>query len=161
MSHEIQLIIALAAPFLILTVLRINAAMAFLSLCLGYTLLELVAKDASSLITFLAPTAGSISQVSWQLGTLFAPVVLTCIIMVFSIKGHIRVAINALPAAATSVMAVLLAVPLLSPGLRYALQSETLWRTISRSQAVIVGGGAAISLIFLWTQRRHAKKSER
>ena len=121
MPHNIQLIIALLIPFVVLTSLRINAAMAFLSLCLGYVLVELVAKDANSLISFLAPQADSISKTWWQLGMLFLPLVLTCIIMIFSVKGRIRGIFNALPAIATSVVALLLAVPLFTPGLRNAL----------------------------------------
>lgn len=160
MPQDIQLIVALAIPFLVLTVLRINAAMVFLSLCLGYVLVELVAKDANSLIQFLAPQAGSLSQTTWQLVTLFAPVILTSVIMVFSVKGHLKVAINVLPAAAVSVMAVLLAVPLFTPGLRYSLQSQQLWQHLIEVQSIIVGAGALISIILLWTQRRGSKKGK-
>jgi hypothetical protein len=160
MPHDFQLILALLVPLIVLTALRINAAMAFLSVCLGYVLVELVAKDANSLIAFIAPHAGSLSQTTWQLGTLLAPVVLTSIIMLFSIKGHVRVILNTLPAAATSVLIVLLAVPLCTPGLRYAIESQSLWHQLNRGQALIVGLGAFVSLLFLWTQRRNAKKSE-
>lgn len=160
MPHNIQLIIALLIPFVVLTSLRINAAMAFLSLCLGYVLVELVAKDANSLISFLAPQADSISKTWWQLGMLFLPLVLTCIIMIFSVKGRIRGIFNALPAIATSVVALLLAVPLFTPGLRNALQQEQLWRQISDGQAMVVGIGAFVSLLFLWTQHRGGKKDE-
>jgi len=161
MPHNIILIVALLAPIVVLTVLRINAAMAFLSLCLGYVLVELVAKDANSLISFLAPKAGSLSQTTWQLIALFAPVVLTSVIMVFSIKGRIRVAFNILPAAAFSVLALLLAIPLFTPGLRYALESGQPWQQINRAQSLVVGVGAFMSLLFLWTQRRTAKKHEK
>jgi hypothetical protein len=161
MPHDFELIIALLAPFAVITVLRINAAMAFLSLCLGYVLVELVAKDTNSLIAFLAPHTGSISQTSWRLGILFAPVVLTCIIMLFSIKGHLKNMVNALPAAATSVMAVLLAVPLFTPGLRRSIESQELWQQVNRGQALVISIGAFISLLFLWSQRRSAKKTEK
>ncbi len=161
MPHDFELIIALLAPFAILTVLRINAAMAFLSLCLGYVLVELVAKDTNSLISFLAPHTGSMSQTTWRLVILLAPLALTSLIMVFSIKGHLKSMFNALPAAATSIMAVLLAVPLFTPGLRYAIQSQPLWQQVNRGQALVISTGAFISLLFLWTQRRSAKKSEK
>lgn len=161
MPHEYQLIIALVIPFLALTILRINAAMVFLSVCLGYVLVELVAKDANSLIAFLAPKAGSLSQTTWQLAMLFVPVVLTSFIMLFSIKGRLKSMFNTLPAAAASFLMVLLAVPLFTPGLRYAIQHESFWRQFNRAQALVVGVGAFISLLFLWTQRRSAKKTEK
>jgi hypothetical protein len=160
MPHDFELIIALLAPLVVITLLRINAAMVFLSLCLGFTLVELVAKDANSLISFLAPQTGSISQTTWQLIILFTPVILTCVIMLFSIKGHLKTMFNVLPAAASSVMAVLLAVPLLTPGLRYAIQSQSLWQQVNRAQALVIGIGALISMLFLWSQRRSSKKSE-
>lgn len=159
LPHHIELIIALATPLIVLTVLRINAAMVFMSLCLGYVLVELVAKDANSLISFLT-TDGSFSQATWQLGMLFLPVVLTCIFMVFSIKGHVKTIINLFPAAGVSVLSVLLAVPLLKPGLRYAIESEALWKQIYDAQALIIGASALISLVILWSQRHHAKQHE-
>lgn len=161
MPHDFQLIIALAVPLIVITALRINAAMVFLSVCLGYVLVELVAKDADSLISFLAPKAGSLSQTTWQLAMLLLPVILTSIIMVFSIKGRLKVALNILPAAATSVLLVMLIVPLCTPGLRYAIQGEATWHILNEAQAMVVGAGAFISLLFLWTQRRSAKHSEK
>lgn len=160
MPHDVELIIALALPLAVLTLLRINAAIVFLSLCLGYVLVALVANDANSLISFLAPKADSLSRSGWELILLFAPVVLTSVIMLFSIKGRLKVSLNILPAAATSAMAVLLAVPLFTPGLRFALQSSNLWHHLSNAQAFIVGMGALISLVFLWTSRSAVKGSE-
>lgn len=159
LPHNLELIIALVVPLIVLTVLRINAAMVFMSLCVGYVLVELVAKDADSLINFLT-REGSFGQASWQLGMLFLPVVLTCIFMVFSIHGRLKALVNLLPAVGVSVLGVLLAVPLLTPGLRGAIESQALWSQIYDAQAMIVGAGAFISLVILWTQRRKAKQHE-
>src|SRR5688572_25624307 len=121
MPNNIELIVALIVPLIVLTVLRLNAAMVFMSLCLGYVLVEFVANDADSLISFLAPDANSLSASTLRLAMLFTPVVLTSIFLSFSIHGRIRVALNALPAAGVSIFGLLLAVPLLTPGLRYAI----------------------------------------
>lgn len=160
MPNNLELIIALIVPLVLLTVLRINAAMVFLSLCLGYVLVEFVAKDADSLISFLAPDTNSVSASTLRLGMLFTPVILTSLFMLFSVHGRIRVACNTLPAAGVSILGLLLAVPLLTPGLRYAIQSQSLWQQISKAQAMIVGISAFISLIFLWIQRRHVVGGE-
>ncbi|HEX8762796.1 MAG TPA: hypothetical protein VF733_03475 [Candidatus Saccharimonadales bacterium] len=154
MSHDLGLIIALAAPFLLFVVLRINAAMVFLSLCLGYVLVDLVAKDSNSLIKFLTPHTGSLSETTWNLVILLTPVVLTCVMMIFSVKERWKVLLNILPAAATSVLLASLAVPLLTPGLRHAMQSQALWQQINRAQSFIIVLGACISLIMLWAQRK-------
>jgi hypothetical protein len=81
-------------------------------------------------------------------------VVLTCIIMAFSVKGRVQTLLNLLPAAAVSITAVLMAVPLFTPGLRYGLESSVLWSSLSGAQAMIIGAGALISLIFLWSTRQ-------
>lgn len=155
MPNNIELIVALAIPVAVLTVLRINAAMVFMSLCLGYVLVQFVAKDTDSLINFVAPDANSVSASTLRLIMLFLPVVLTSVLMIFSIHGRIRVALNALPAAGVSVLGLLLAVPLMTPGLHHAIEAQALWWNIAKAQALIVGSSAFISLIFLWTQRRH------
>lgn len=156
-----MLFIALAAPFLVITVLRINAAMVFLSLCLGYVLVDLVAKDAHSLIQFLTPGEGSFSETTWHLIILFTPVVLTCILTIFSVKDRWRSIFNLLPAAATSVLMVLLTVPLLMPGLRSTLQSQDLWRQLNKAQALTLMVGAFLSLMFLWSQRKTVHNSKK
>lgn len=160
MPNNIELIAAIVIPIAVLTVLRINAAMVFLSMCLGYVLVQFVANDTDSLVNFIAPENGSVSATSLRLGMLLVPVILTGIIMIFSVHGRARVALNVLPAAGCAVLGVLLAVPLLTPGLRHAIQSQALWQQINKAQALIVGASALVSLLFLWTQRRSAEKLE-
>lgn len=157
MPNNLEFIAALLVPLVVLTVLRINAAMVFLSLCLGYVLVEFVAKDTDSLISFLAPDTDSVSASTLKLAMLFTPVVLTSIFMIFSVHGRIRVALNALPAAGVSFLGLLLAVPLLTPGLHHAIESQTLWQQLSDAQAMVVGASAFVSLVFLWMQRRRAE----
>lgn len=159
MPHHLELIIALAVPLIVLTVLRINAALVFMSLCVGFVLVELVAKDANSLISFLAPTQ-SVSQTTWQLGMLLVPVVLTSIFTAFSMHGHWRAMFNVLPALGVSIVGVMMAIPLFTPGLRYAIQSESLWQQLNKAQAMVVGLSAFISLLFLWLQRRSSGHGE-
>ncbi|HEU4914341.1 MAG TPA: hypothetical protein VFT16_02950 [Candidatus Saccharimonadales bacterium] len=158
MPNNIEIIAALVIPLAVLTVLRINAAMVFLSLCLGYVLVEFVAKDTDSLISFVAPDDSSVSATTLRLVMLLLPVVLTSIIMVFSVHGRVRTILNFLPAAGVAILMLVLAVPLLTPGLRYAIEEQGLWRQINDAQAMVVGISAFISLLFLWTQRRSAER---
>ena len=160
MPNNIEIIVALAVPIVVLTILRINAAMVFLSLCLGYVLVQFVANDTDSLISFIAPNHNSISASTWRLIMFLVPVIMTSIIMLFSVKGQIRVALNVLLAAGVSVLGLLLAVPMLTPGLQGSIQSQTLWWDIAKGRAAIVGASAFISLLFLWLQRPHHKKDE-
>lgn len=160
MPNNIELIAALVIPLAVLTVLRINAAMVFLSLCLGYVLVQFVANDAGSLISFIAPEETSVSASTLRLGLLFAPVIVTAVIMVFSVHGRIRIACNALPAAGVAVLGLLLAVPLLTPGLRHAIQSQSLWLEVTDVQSMVVGVSAFVSLLFMLTQRSRTEHSD-
>jgi hypothetical protein len=152
--NDIYLIIATLLPAAILVALRINAAIVFLSLCLGQVLVQFVAKDADSLIRFMAPQAGSMSESTLFLIMLFLPVVLTCLIMVFSIKGNVKITLNVLPAIAVGALSVLLAVPLTTPAFQREVHAMSYWGQLAAAQALIIGIGALISLLLLWTQRR-------
>ena len=136
--------------------------MVFLSLCLGAVLVEYVASQANDMIEMFIPRLASASAMSIQLALLLAPAVVTAIVTVFGIHGRAKVTLNALPAMATSALALLLTVPLFTPGLRFALESQPTWRILSNADALIIGAGALVSLFFLWSQRgsfrRHDKR---
>jgi hypothetical protein len=161
MSEDLALLIALAAPAVVLTVLRINAAMVFLSLCLGAVLVQYVATEAVDMLKLFAPKSGNITVAMMQLVLLLAPAAVTAVVTLFSVKGRVRSLLNILPAVASSGLVVLLAVPLLAPGLRLSVQSQRTWTYVSKSEALVVGIGALISMVFLWAQRRNAKHGKR
>lgn len=156
----IEFLVALAIPLALLIFLRVNAALVFLSLCLGYVLVRFVADDADSLINFLAPNKTSLSASALRLGMLFAPAVATTFIMVFSVKGKIRTFLNILPAIGATLLAALFAVPLLTPGMQTSIDAEPFWLQITRAQSLLIGCSALISLFLLWTQRRSARMHE-
>lgn len=161
MSHNLALIIALAAPVFVMTVLRVNAALVFLSLCLGAVLVEYVAGEANSLVTLFSEQAGSASASSIQLALLFAPTIVTLVVTIFSMHGKLKVPLNILPALGASALAILLTVPLLPFGLRFALEEQAIWEHLVKAQALVVGAGAVVSLAFLWTQRRSLKHHDK
>ncbi|HYH75461.1 MAG TPA: hypothetical protein VD735_05895 [Candidatus Saccharimonadales bacterium] len=158
--NDIMLIVATLLPAALLVALRINAAMVFLSLCLGQVLVQFVAKDTDSLIRFIAPNAGSVSESTLYLVMLFLPVVLTCLIFLFSVSGRLKVTLNALPAIAVGALAVLLAVPLMTPSLQGQVQAMSYWDQLSAAQALIIGVGSLISLLLLWTARKGGHHGE-
>jgi hypothetical protein len=154
MSHDLIILIALAAPVLAMFFLRINGAMVFLSLCLGAVLVNSVASEANAMLGLFVPKAGSVSATTVQLILLLAPAVLTGVLTLFSVHGRLKVMLNLLPAAAASALAVLLAAPLLPLEAKQAFGDPTAWKLLAKSEALIVGVGALMSLTFLWTQRR-------
>ncbi|HKR82459.1 MAG TPA: hypothetical protein VJR27_05700 [Candidatus Saccharimonadales bacterium] len=159
-AHDLPLLIALFAPAVVLTLLGINAAVVFLSLCLGEVLVKYVAADALSGMTTLSPHMSDLSKTMVQLGFLFAPAIATSLIMIGSVKGKMRRLVNIVPGFGVGLLIVLIGVPLFTPGLRAAIQAGSFWRELSRAQALVVGLTALISLLFLWSQRRSIKATE-
>lgn len=147
------------APVIVLTVLRVNAAIVFLSLCLGSVLVQLTGKDASSFLQLFTNSKGYTLSVL----LLMLPAAFTTIIMIRTVKGGVRLLLNLLPAAAVGLVGLLLFVPLVSPGLRDSITATSAWHTIERSQSLIVAVGALTSMFFLVLQRpgRHAHESSR
>lgn len=161
MSDSLTLILAVAVPTLLLAGLRINAAMVFLSVCLGVVLVDHVAPDISLVLGSFSAKDNKIGGLAVDLVLLLAPVVTTAILAAFSVHGRAKTWLNLIPAAATSMLLVLLVVPLLSRAVAFSLMTQPAWRVLSNSEAIVVGVGAAVSLLFLWKQRgslRHHDK---
>ena len=164
MPHNLVIILALAVPAIVFVVLRINAAMVFLSLCLGAVLVQYVAPEANNFLQLISAHVNAISSMSVQLLLLVAPAAVTAVVTVFSVHGRVKGMVNLLPAVAVSALFVLLAVPLLPPGLRHTMQSQHAWHYLSNADALVVSAGALVSLCFLWTQRglfQHGEKRKR
>lgn len=161
MPHDVILMAALVLPVLLFLFLRVNAAMVFLSVCLGAVLVDHVAGDASLVAGSFSPTTNSLSQTTIELSLLLVPAVATTVIMALSVHGKIRIFLNLFPAAAASMLLVLLAVPMLPKGLAFALMSEQLWGWLSNAEALVIGAGALVSLFFLWTQRRNFRRHDK
>jgi len=135
--------------------------MVFLSLALGAILVQYVASEANTMLHLMSAHVSSVSTSTIQLALLLIPAAITSVVTLFSTHGRLKVMLNFLPAAATGALAVLLAVPLLPPGLRNAFQGQPAWRYVSNAEALVVGVGAAVSLFFLWTQRASFKQHDK
>ena len=147
------LIAAMAAvPIVLLVVLRINAAIVFLSLCLGSVLVQFVGNDASSLINLLSASK-LVAHYGAPLILLLIPVVFTMIVMIGTVRGKFRSLLNILPAVTVGVVGLLLAEPLFSPGLRGAVSGTHVWHSLQQLRVLVVGVSTIISLFFLWLQR--------
>lgn len=143
-------------------VLRVNATLVFLSLCLGDVLVQFVAEDANSFMSLLTSTHAVQATQSVASGSnliklvlLLLPVLLTTVFMIKTVKG-IKLLLNVLPAAGVGLLGGLLVVPLLSPGLSHMIIASPLWMQVSKAQNLIVGSSALVCLLVLWLQRPKA-----
>ncbi len=154
MTPVITLAAIVLVPVLLLMVLRVNATLVFLSLCLGDVLVQFVSGDAKDLFGLSNSSITSGSNLDLLL--LLVPVALTTVFMIRTIRGTSRLLLNALPAAGVGLLGALLVVPLLPPGLSHNIVRSDLWAEVQRAQDLIVGASALICLLVLWLQRPKA-----
>jgi hypothetical protein len=143
-------------PIILLLVLRVNATLVFLSLCLGNVLTQFVADDAGwfmSMAATSAPQAGSVTESTVKIGLLLLPVILTAIFMIRTVSGGGKLALNMIPAAGVGLLGALLVVPLLPGGMSQTLMSSDIWLEVTKLQDLIVGASALLCLFVLWLQR--------
>lgn len=161
MTPLIVIGILTGTPILLILLLRANAAIVFLSLCTGSVLTQFVSADAVDMYNSFQPHSGDVAESAVKLVLLFLPALLTIVFLRGGVSGSKQI-FNILPAAATGVVAVLLAVPLLAPGLRYSITGSNTWLSVEQFQGVIVGAGVLVSMLLLWVrQPKHGKDKKR
>lgn len=163
-SALITLIAIIGVPVVAMMLLRINAALVFMSLCLGSVLTMFVSEDAGWLMTLASsevPKAGSITESMVKLGLLLLPPVLTAIFMIRTVRDGPRLMLNILPALGVGLLAALLAVPLLPAGTSLNILGSPLWQEVVKLQDLIVGSSALLCLFVLWLQRPKAGEGKR
>lgn len=158
-QNEFIVLGLVAVPVLALMLLRINAALVFFSLCLGYVLMQFLGGDAS----FLSALFTSGEQVSTnvlKLILLLAPAVLTAVFMIKTMRGP-KFVINILPALGVGALVTLFVVPLLPPDTTDAITALPAWQEVVRLQDLIIGASALAALIVMWLGRpRHHKDKD-
>lgn len=158
MTPVIVLASIVFVPVVLLMVLRINATLVFLSLCLGSILVQFAADDVANLISlFSARVPGNIDtgNNNISLVLLILPTLLTAIFMIRTVHGHGKLALNLLPAAGVGILGALLVVPLLPGGLSHNIINSSIWSQTQGAQGTVVGAAATICLLVLWMQRPH------
>ena len=156
MNSSLILGAIVVVPILLLLLLRINAALVFLSLCLGDVLVQFVAPDADSLFGLFSSqnfNLHSTGSNTIRLVLIAVPAILTSLFMIRTVKGHFKLAINVLPAIGVGLLSALLVVPLLSKGLQQNIITSSFWNQALKSQDIIVGSSAMVCMFVLWLQR--------
>jgi hypothetical protein len=160
MSPELTLGAIVVIPAVLLMVLRINAALVFLSLCLGNVLVQFVASDASTWLTTFSSSHGNAtvaaSHSDVKIALLLLPAVLTSIFMIRTVSGRPKLALNVLPAVGVGLLAALLVVPLLASDMSHNIIASSLWWNAQQAENVIIAGSAVVCLVILWMQRPKA-----
>lgn len=139
-------------PALILLKLRSNAALAFLSLCLGAVLAQVMAGDAGTLFKSFSANNSAAGINIAALILLLAPALAASIITIRSVKSR-HFLVQLLPALGVGLIGLLLAKPYLSPDLQNQLSQSAVYSSIFKFEELTLGVCALLSLLIIWLQR--------
>lgn len=162
MTGSLVLILLAAAPIVVTLLLSANGALVYLALCEGSIIDKTLGSDAIDALHTFFPRTSSIQQSTLHLILLLLPALLTAIFLRRQMAGA-KSLFNIAPAVLTGATTALFVVPLLPGGVRYEVMNTTLWTNYSRFEGVIVGAGALISLLLIWTNhaKRHGRRRNR
>ncbi len=159
MTYLIVLGALALVPVLLITLLRVNGAIAFMSLCLGSVLVTYTSADVDTVFTSFANKNALVTNQWVQLALLVIPFLLTVLFTRGSVKGAKKVT-NVLPALATGLLFALLTVPLLPADVQKQIHHLHAWTQLSNAQTAVILGGAFFSLVFLLFTHRTKKEDE-
>lgn len=151
MSPDIMLLLIIGVPAAVLVLLRVNAALAFFSACLGAVLLKFVGGAAADFANAFIP---ALSGNNLKLAVMLLPLVLSILFLRKSVKGG-RLLLNILPAVGTGLLVAFLAVPLLPANSASSIIASDGWGELLKFQALIIGLSALVALLFVWLDRHH------
>ena len=142
------LIALIAAPPVLLFLLKSSPPAAFLSLCAGALLAIYAGDDLVRQVDGVAPQWADGN--AWIVVLVVVPVIASLFLMRKSVLRRSKFLIQIVPALCTGLLLAILVVDNLSPSLRVGFTSLDLWRYLHNGAATIVAAGAITSLFFLW-----------
>lgn len=147
-------------PIILTLLMRTNAAIVVLALCAGAVLQQFAGADATTLFNSFSSNSSEVMASAGQIFLLFFPAGLTILFWRKSMRGG-KMLFNLVPAIGGGLLAALLAVPLLAPGLRYNVEGSSPWSTLVQFQSAVVAGALLASFLILWTSHpKHPKNKK-
>lgn len=158
MNQLIEIAGIVLAPVVLFSVLRIDATLVFLSLCMGDVLYKFIGNDLSSFVNAFYPRSNSVGSSTIEIGLILLPAVLTAVVMIKSVKVT-RIILNVLPSLCTGLLALLIIEPLMSAGTKGAIERTNFWQHLIQAQTLVVGLSGIVIIVLLWAQhrQRHGK----
>ena len=155
---EVFLVILVLLPVVLTFLLKSNAAVSFLALCGGFTLLTLSGSDIQQLVGKTRIT--SLTSNNVDLTLLALPLLLTLILTYRSVSSKRKRYLQLIPALAAGALLAIVAGPMLSSALSTDVARTAFWKDMHRAQTYIVAAGLLISLGMIWSGGlgHHSKK---
>jgi hypothetical protein len=155
---EVLLIILVLLPAVMTFLLKSNAAVAFLALCGGFTLLTLSGSDIEHLVGKTRIT--SLTSNNVDLALLALPLLLTLILTYRSITHKKRRYLQLIPALCAGGLLAVIAAPMLNSALATDFSNSAFWKNLHNAQTYIAAAGLLASLLLIWAGGlpHHSKK---
>ncbi|MBI2589075.1 hypothetical protein HYW35_02650 [Candidatus Saccharibacteria bacterium] len=156
---EILLAVLVLGPLVITFLLKSNAALGFLVLCVGFVLSTSVIGDLKSLLSQLNLSATS-STLAILLLSL--PLILTLLLSRHSSGKGLRFWLQLVAALCAGGLLALSVGPVLGSSSQFNLTTSSFWTNLQKIQSEIIGIGALISLVLIWfgDLKRHGRHSK-
>lgn len=150
------LVALILGPAAITYLLKSDAALGFLTLCLGFVLSTSVIGDLKQL---LSQADLSVTESTLALILLVVPLVVTLLLVHSGKRRGIKLWLQLLVALAAGGLLALSVGPILSGSSQFDVSQSGFWGTLVNLQSVIIGAGAFLSLTLIWFN--HGRKSKK
>ncbi len=154
----IILAILIGLPVLLLMLLRSNAAVVFLALCAGLVLNDNIGSDARFAASLVLPKNTSLLTQIVSISLILLPAIVAMVELRKKVSG-LKLALGAIPAAATGLLVALSVVPYLSPITREAIRRTQIWNEVFGLRGLIIGVGVLFSIVLL--RPKHISKEDK
>ena len=153
---DVILIAIILAPLVLTFMFKANAALGFLALCLGFVLSTSVIGDLKNLLSQMDLT---FTDSTIALTVLVAPLLLTLLFSHRSLGSGLKYYLHLLVAVCAGALLALALQPILGLPESGSIDSSGLWQGLQNFQSIIIGMGALLSLLLVWTAKTpHPKK---
>lgn len=141
------LALMIAGPAVITYFLKSNAALGFLSLCVGFVLSTSVITDLKHLLseTNLSLTASTLALI-----LLLGPLAVTMLVTRRSAGKGFKLGLHLLTALCVGGLLALSIGPIINTSSQMNLAGSQIWKNLQKTQSVVIGAGALLSLILIW-----------
>jgi hypothetical protein len=157
---EVLLAVFVFLPAVLTFLLRSNAALAFLALCGGFSVITLSGSDIQQL--FGKTKITSLTSNDVDLILLLVPLILMLLFTFRAVAaGKLRIA-HLIPALCAGALLATIAGPMLSDVVNSDISKVDVWKDLQNIQSWVVGIGLLASLLLIWTSGfSHAKSHKK
>ena len=143
------LLAMIIGPLVVTFLLKNDAALSFLVLCLGFVLSVSVIGDLKQL---LIEQNLSVTESTLGLVLLLAPLIITMLLTRKTAGKGFKFYLHLATALACGGLLALSLGPILNTSSYINLYESQIWKNLDKIQSIVIGAGAALSLLLIWSK---------